>query len=373
MLNLPRLLAPANWSDFYGHTKEKHIILRSITDNGLLFPNAFYLSGETGTGKTTLVNLIIRSFLCSNPGDYELEGIVYPKVNPCGQCDICKQIKDFRSAESSYTNIKLIQEGKGDGEKIKASVHEALRLSMVPPIDFSSGRKDYRFLIFDEWQLFDKHLRQTVLLKAEDALPTTIFIFLTMAEEELGERRRTALVSRGLGIELRPFTEQQITSYLLDEVNPRLPESLPKLKEPEAVVIAKKSKNSLRMSLSLYGGLFRYDMGLEYIRPATVQYFLSHTDAEDRLELWSALLTSNWKTFNACLDRFSQVYKVTELDQLALDLIEDISSAMKQGRGKHEDQILALNTLFRFISNHRTYRLSDFLVVLGNLDLGVIR
>lgn len=372
MINLPRKLAPRSWSSYYGHKEDVHCILRSIIQDGDLFPNAFYISGDTGTGKTTLVNIIIRSLLCEDPQDYTLEDKTYPKVDPCGKCRTCQAITDFRDIESSYTNIKLVQHGKGDNETVDAAVNDALRLSMTPPVNFSPTRKDYRFLIFDEWQMFDKKQRQKVLLKAEAPLDTSIFIFITMAEDEINARRRTALVSRGLGIELHGFTEQEIATYLLEVFNPELPPLYPKLKEPEALAIARTCDNSLRMALSRYGNLFRYDYGLDFVRPSTAKYFLKYTDAEDRKEIWHSLEYSNWVTLNACIERFIRLYNPSRVDRLAIDLLSDITTAMRSGRGNREDQLLAINTLHRFMAGPKSLRIVDYLTVLIGLNLGVI-
>jgi DNA polymerase III delta prime subunit len=378
MINLPRLLAPTNWSEYYGQNKYKHAILISLTEDGMFFPNSLYLAGDTGTGKTSFVNLIIRSLLCENPGDYELEGRLYQKINPCGECAMCKGVPDFRRAESSFTNITLVQYGKGDEKTVNRSVDEALRLAMTPPASINPHRKDYRFIIFDEWQMFDKNQKQKVLLQAEDGLKSTIFIFITMAEEELGEKRLVALVSRGLGITLDGFTEKEIEDYLLTEVNDKITQlntgltrRLPKLRQPEAQAIAKQSHNSLRMALQEYGMLFRYDLGLEYVNPATAKMYIKYTDSQERLELWSAL-NSNWTMLDECVERFTRIYTPSRLNKLGLDLIEDISNAIRAGHGDREDQLLAINTLLRFVSNYKTYRLSDFLVILNGLNLGIL-
>jgi DNA polymerase III gamma/tau subunit len=358
------------WADYYGHKRIIHNLLRRITHNSKFTPNSFYVSGETGTGKTALVNLMIRSYICEDPQDYTLDGVLYEKVDPCGKCQTCKSILDFRDAASNYTNIKLVQKGKGDDMTPEKQVKEALQLCKVPPTMFNN-RKAYRFIIFDEWQTIHKGLRQDVLLQVEASPAYTLFFFITMAEEELGERSRTALASRGVEVHLKGLLPDEIEDFLLNKVSNKVPDGYPKLQPAEAKVIALKSKYSLRQAISYYASVAPYDMGCEYIRPATIKYFLSYADAQDRLPLWEAVRLGKWFEVDELLNKLGKIYDPANFKQLGLDLISDIQRAIKRRAGTIEDQLLAIDYLMRYVQHSRSIILSDYLAMFNHLDLGI--
>lgn len=372
-LNLPRYLAPLRWADYFGHKPLIHNLLRRIEDNSKLTPNSFYVSGETGTGKTALVNLLIRSYKCENPQPYTLDGRTYQGVDPCGQCPTCRTHIDFRDAVGSHTNIKLIQYNRGDGETADAQVKEAVQLARVPPIMTAGARKAYRFLVFDEWQRFSKPLRQDVLLHAEASPPTTIFFFITMSEEELGERSRTALASRGLELNLRGLTQQEITEFLLTHVNAGVPKGFPLLREPEARAIAARSHCSLRQAIAHYGLVAGYDLGTEFVRPTTIRYFLQYASPADRLALWQAVGTGAWRDVDQTLEALGRIYDPANMRQLGLDLITDVQRAMRARQGTLTDQLWAIDHLFRFVGHARQLNLGDYLAMFAHLDLGVVQ
>jgi hypothetical protein len=328
------------------------------------------VAGYTGTGKTALVNLMIRSYMCEDPKDYTLDGVTYEKVDPCGKCQTCKMQVDFRDTASNYNNIKLVQHGKGDSTTINAQVKEALQLTKVPPTILNS-RKAYRFIIFDEWQRVDKGLRQDVLLQAEASPAYTLFFFITMSEEELGEQNRTALASRGITINLKGLLPEEIEEYLVSRVSEAAPLGYPKVGPAEAKIIALRSGYSLRQAIAHYGLVAPYDLGCEYLRPGTVKYFLSYTDPSDRLPLWESVRLGKWYEVDQCLTKLAKVYDPANFKQLGLDLIGDIQRAIKRRAGNIDDQLLAIDYLMRFVQHSRSIILNDYLAMFNHLDLGI--
>ena len=368
MLNLPQQLAPLHWGEYFGHTKEQHIILQAISGGSATLPNNMFIHGVTGTGKTTFINLIIRSLYCSNPQDYQLEDRLYRRVNPCGECEFCVKLTDFRKHSGEHTNITHIQSGASETETLNAQVKRSLELARKPPVNNSNGREDLRFIIYDEWQLFSKPLRQQVLLKAEEDGYPVIFFFITMSEEELPLDDKIAMMSRGCPIELRGFPPEDIARYLLQTIN-QIP-AAPRLKEPEAKQIALRSSNSIRMALAHYERVVLYDWGLPEVRPSTVRYFLNYTEPEQRKDLWQVILNSNFVELDETISRVTTLYSATKLNDLGHDLISDITSAMKQGRGNKEHQLLALRMLYQYVANYKDLRITDYLIQLTGLNLG---
>lgn len=368
MLNLPQQLAPLSWDEYYGHEREKRIILRSLEGGSATLPNSMFITGTSGTGKTSLINLIIRSLLCESPRSYSLNGEIYNGVNPCGECPYCRNVVDFRQHSGAHTNIMLIQGGSGEGETLNAQVKRALELASRPPLDLNNHREDFRVLVFDEWQLFPKNLRQQVLLKAELDVKNlnVMYFFITMAEDELPLTDLTAMVSRGLPIHLRAFTVEQIKDYLLNTLD------APKLQEREAYQIAKRSRGSLRMALAHYVRVAFHDTGLDYVQAETVQYFLNYTEAESRRALWEVIARGNYYDLKDVFTRVSSLYDFSKLNDLALDLISDIVEAMQKGRGESDEQLFALRIMYQYIANYQKLELKDYLLQLNGLNLGVV-
>ncbi len=370
MLNLPQELMPLRWEDYWGHDKEVISLLHAIQHGEETTPRSIVIYGYTGTGKTALINLLIRSLNCSNPQDYERDGRQFHKVNPCGECDLCKHVQDFRLNSNEYTNILHLQAGAygSEEESTHKLVKRGLEFGSKPPVDLGFGRTYFRFVIFDEWQLYDSSDRQKVLLKAElENSVKTIYIMITMQPEKLSEKDLDSISDRGFPIYLRQAPWQKIKDYLLT-VSPK--SGLPLLTDEIAERIAKLSKGSFRKALSKYQQLALYDPYCDYIHQDTVKYFLQCTDASDRVALWEYITAGNYFQLTEVLERLLSVYGQHSLDDLINDLASDVSTALVAGKGNPDHQLFALRRLYEAFDNRHSIEIKDYLLQLGGLNLG---
>jgi DNA polymerase III gamma/tau subunit len=371
MLNLPQELTPLRWEEFWGHDMELRQLLNCISNGVTTMPRSITIYGSTGSGKTSLINLLIRSLNCSNPQDYTRNGITYRGVNPCGECELCRQVIDFRQQGSEYTNILHLQPGAYGTEEESTGklVKRGLEFGSKPPVDLGYGRPYFRFVIFDEWQLFPSNERQKVLLKAElenDQL--TVYIMLTMQPEKIPEQELWAIEERGFPIELRNIPDETIKDYLLT-IAPN--SGYPLLTEEIAAQIARASHGSIRAACCKYQQLGVHDPYCDYIQPETVKYFLRYTDAEDRIDIWKALQRGKYYEVEELIQRIMSVYGPRNVKDFVLDLTKDIGNAMRERRGNHDHQLFALRRLYESIDLQYRVDLKDYLLQLGGLDLGV--
>lgn len=370
MLNLPQEVMPLQWKDYWGHDKEVISLLHAIQHGTKTTPRSIVIYGYSGTGKTALINLLIRSLNCSDPQNYERAGLKFHKVDPCGKCDLCQKVLDFRLNSNEYTNILHLQAGAYGSEEDSTHklVKRGLEFGSKPPVDLGFGRTYFRFVIFDEWQLYDSTDRQKVLLKAElESDVKTIYIMITMQPEKLSEKDLDSICDRGFPIYLRQAPWQKIKEYLLT-ISPNT--GLPLLTDEVAEYIAKYSKGAFRKALSKYQQMTLYDPYCEYIHIDTVKYFLQCTESDDRKVFWEYIAAGNYFQLTEVLDRLLSVYDQHNLDALINDLVSDVSAALIAGKGNQEHQLFAIRRLYEAMDNRHTIEIKDYLLQLGGLNLG---
>lgn len=371
MLNIPQLIAPRRWEDYHGNDDIVISTLNALSLGPNAIPRSIFITGFTGTGKTTLVSLIIRSLTCSNPEDYEHNGISYPKVNPCGKCNYCQKITDFRQASTEFTNITHVQVGSYGSEDMTPykQVQHALDMASRPAAVLNPHRDNYRFIIFDEWQCFDVGLRQKVLLKTEvENELKVIYFFVTMQANRLPEIDLVSLGSRGVHWTIVGHNEEQIVNYLLKVSNLNL---LPKLNSEIAKQIAKRAKGSLREALSKYEMLALRDCMYSEIQDDTARRMLRFTTAKDRLGVWEALERGQLQELNHIVSRAAKVYDAGQMFEFGQDLIDDLNYAIKEQRGNTESLLFALRLMYQYLANYNRLNLADYLIQLSGLRLGL--
>jgi DNA polymerase III delta prime subunit len=370
MLNLQQDMAPLSWEDYWGHDNEVISLLHAI-DNGVeTTPRSLTIYGYTGTGKTALVNLIIRSLNCSNPQPYTRAGVNFRQVNPCGECPMCKEVLDFRLNSSEYTNILHLQAGAYGSEEDSTHklVKRGLEFGSKPAADLGFGREYFRFVIFDEWQIYDSKDRQKVLLKAElESHIKTIYFMITMQPEKLAEKDLSSVEDRGFPVYLRQADWTVVKDYLLS-VSPK--SGLPLLTEEVAEQIAKRAKGSFRRALSKYQQLALKDPYCDYIHIDTAKYFLQFTDPDDRRKLWDCIFKGNYYQLEEVIDRLMSVYERCNLEDFVNDLVSDVANAMRQQKGVHDHQLFAIRRLYEAADSRHSIEVKDYLLQLGGLDLG---
>lgn len=218
---------PRKFSEVYGH--EQHLIdLKNRSKDGS-FPQVMMFTGMSGTGKTTLSNIVSMTMNCQNPikqkdGSYE----------PCGECSSCKDIIEEKySRDVVYRNAsKMGKDDVNDLEKTASS---------------SSIFDDKRIIIIEEAQeLSSKGAKGALLKLIEKPRKDVHFILLTMDEKQFHK----SILDRAQVYRFKPFTSEQTLDFMsvfIEQIDPN--EDLPDSIVDVCSLIADNSEGSLRKAV----------------------------------------------------------------------------------------------------------------------------
>lgn len=154
--------------------------------------HAYIISGESGSGKTILTDLFVKSILCEN-----LQG-----SEPCGECITCMKIKN-----NNHPDVKtLIKEKKEISiSEVREQVNKDIEIK-----PYSANRKIY---IIPEAQSMNV-LAQNAILKTIEEPPEYAMIILhaTNAEALL-----PTIQSRCVVLSLKNVSDTKVIRHLMDK------------------------------------------------------------------------------------------------------------------------------------------------------------
>ena len=178
---------PQKFSEVYGHKKTIDGLLQYSKNNN--FPKVILLSGITGSGKTTIANILIKAMLCDN----RIEG------EPCNQCYYCKAINENKPIEnlSIYNGSNL---GIDEARLIEDKTNKHLL-----------GKKNIKIFVIDEFQEVPNQRAQKNILKVlEKTNDNCYFILGTMEKSKID----SAIVNRSVNYNL-VLDYKEIRDYLI--------------------------------------------------------------------------------------------------------------------------------------------------------------
>lgn len=117
------------------------------------YPHALLFSGESGCGKTTLAFIVARALVCEN---------IQPGYNPCGECDSCLAVFDYKTEESNPLCAKRVIASKGMANM--AAVGDLISYTSVRS-PLPSGLK---IVIIDECHRMSTAAQDALLVELED-------------------------------------------------------------------------------------------------------------------------------------------------------------------------------------------------------------
>lgn len=145
---------PMVFDDVIGQSHVSETLRNALAQNRLA--HAFIFSGTRGCGKTSTARILARAVNCLNP----------KSVEPCNECEICKEIIDGRSLD-----VIEIDGASNRGVDEIRNLRESVR--------YAPTRGKKKVYIIDEVHMLTKEAFNALLKTLEEPPPHILFIFAT--------------------------------------------------------------------------------------------------------------------------------------------------------------------------------------------------
>lgn len=210
---------PKKLDDIIGQEVPVRIIRNSFLNNNL---HHFYIfdSSSPGVSKTTLARVMAMMENCNN---------LKNKIDPCGECSICKSIYSGKSSD-----IIELDAAKNRSVDDIRKISEAIAHG---PLECKT-----RYVIIDEAHSLTGIAADATLKMTEEPPKNTRFIFCTTKKEKMID----TTISRSIDLSFSRISVKDISDNLKKIC---LLESI-SIDEESAHLIARKSKGSIRNSIS---------------------------------------------------------------------------------------------------------------------------
>ena len=271
---LPLKYRPMTFEDVVG---QEHVVrtLRHAIESGRV-ANAYLFIGPRGIGKTTLSRIFAKALNCLSPKG----------VEPCGECENCRQIAEGRSID--VTELDAASHNKV--EEVRP---------IIEAVQFKPTSSKYKIFIIDECHMLSNSAWNALLKTLEEPPPYVKFIFATTE----GDKMLATIVSRCQRFDLRRILTHQIVE--------RLKYICGKEKitasEDALLAIARGAEGGMRDALSSLDQLIAFKGG-EVTEEDALNVFglVSRSELES---LAGAVLTGDAATILKAVDRFDSAGK----------------------------------------------------------------
>jgi DNA polymerase III gamma/tau subunit len=346
MRNFPAQTAPKCWADYYGQEDAKRVASTFITNGIKANPRSILITGQSGTGKSTFIQLLIKSMRCFNRAPQEVE--------PCGNCPACNQ--DPRLLTSGLSDVLWVQPGSLTEGTLESQTKAALQRAAKGHVVTDRPERDILWVVFDEWQRFPRNIRHELLARAEWEIPNNnvCYVFLTMQLDKLPIEEQIAFQWRCACIHLRSFTEKEIKAFLVKRF---------RMSEESADLVASESQNSLGLAKSHVDSIAKFD---PYIREDSVLFHLSFAKDQHRWKLWELVRQrAFYKEMEELMETLeTYTHSLRLLRQLKKDIRYSIANT-----GPTPAQIEAMRCLHLYQHSYQSNYLPDYLLPIAGLDV----
>ena len=281
---LPLKYRPMTFEDVVG---QEHVVktLRHAIESGRI-ANAYLFIGPRGIGKTTLSRIFAKALNCLSPKG----------VEPCGECENCRQIAEGRSID--VTELDAASHNKVEDVR-----------PIIEAVQFKPATSRYKVFIVDECHMLTNAAWNALLKTLEEPPPYVKFIFATTE----GDKMMATIVSRCQRFDLRRIQTHQIVSRLSYICGK---EDI-KASDDALLAIARGAEGGMRDALSSLDQLIAFKGG-----EVTEEDALSVFGLVSRSELESlagAILGGDAATILNAVDRFDSAGK--NMRRLAAELM----------------------------------------------------
>jgi DNA polymerase-3 subunit gamma/tau len=281
---LPLKYRPMTFEDVVG---QEHVVktLRHAIESGRI-ANAYLFIGPRGIGKTTLSRIFAKALNCLSPKG----------VEPCGECENCRQIAEGRSID--VTELDAASHNKVEDVR-----------PIIEAVQFKPATSKYKVFIIDECHMLTNAAWNALLKTLEEPPPYVRFIFATTE----GDKMMATIVSRCQRFDLRRIQTHQIVSRLSYICG----KEKIKASDDALLAIARGAEGGMRDALSSLDQLIAFKGG-----EVTEEDALSVFGLVSRSELESlagAILGGDAATILNAVDRFDSAGK--NMRRLAAELM----------------------------------------------------
>ena len=184
-LALPLKYRPMTFDDVVGQEHVVRTLRHAIEANRIA--NAYLFIGPRGIGKTTLSRIFAKALNCTSPKG----------VEPCGECDNCKEIAAGRSID--VTEFDAASHNKVEDVK-----------PIIEAVQFKPTSSKYKIFIIDECHMLSNAAWNALLKTLEEPPPHVRFIFATTE----GDKVLATIISRCQRFDLRRIQTNDIVARL---------------------------------------------------------------------------------------------------------------------------------------------------------------
>ena len=161
-------------------------------------PNVIFVSGTHGCGKTTVCRLLTMYYLCISPKE---------NGEPCGECEMCRKIKDTILAGENTEFCDEVKEVNGTIANGKGKIQEVMQDALQEPL-----YANYNIVIFDECHEITSAAQNSMLKDLEDCPKHTVIFFATTDPDKM----LSTIKSRcQVFLEVKKKTEKEICDRLM--------------------------------------------------------------------------------------------------------------------------------------------------------------
>ena len=184
-LALPLKYRPMTFDDVVGQEHVVRTLRHAIEANRIA--NAYLFIGPRGIGKTTLSRIFAKALNCTSPKG----------VEPCGECDNCREIAAGRSID--VTELDAASHNKVEDVK-----------PIIDAVQFKPTSSKYKIFIIDECHMLSNAAWNALLKTLEEPPPYVRFIFATTE----GDKVLATIISRCQRFDLRRIQTNDIVARL---------------------------------------------------------------------------------------------------------------------------------------------------------------
>lgn len=161
-------------------------------------PHVIFVHGTHGCGKTTVMRILSKYYMCENPND---DG------TPCEKCEMCKQINDILIGGETGVEVEGVKEINGVIANGKGIVQEVMEEALQEPL-----YTKYKIIIFDECHKMTDAAQNSLLKDLEDIPSHLVVMFGTTEPDKVIDTIKSRV---HMDLEVHKKTEAQICDLLL--------------------------------------------------------------------------------------------------------------------------------------------------------------